>query len=176
MALESEGQGKLESLGFEVLYCGIGKVNATYHLTKRLAKNPDSITQVINLGSAGSHTFPTGKLVAADRFVQRDMDLTGLSFEHGTTPFEDIPPMLQFSRSFDHLEHGICGTGDSFLQGTPPFLVTSLIWRLMHSPKCALWQRYSLCVQNTLPMEQMQAHLMIGKKIQFLPQIHSLSY
>ena len=120
MALESEGQGKLESLGFEVLYCGLGKVNAAYQLTRRLAKTNPPVGRVLNLGSAGSLRFPGGKLVAADRFVQRDMDVTPLGFAIGETPFDHHPPMISFPRYFEHLPHGVCGSGDSFLEGPPP--------------------------------------------------------
>lgn len=120
MALKDEGQGLLENLGFEVLYCGIGKVNATYHLMRRLADISKPVQQVLNLGSAGSHTFPTGALVAADRFVQRDMDLTGLGFDIGHTPYENDPVVISVERYFKHLPHGICGSGDSFLQGISP--------------------------------------------------------
>lgn len=120
MALEDEGQGLLEKLGLEVLYCGIGKVNAAYHLTRRLYDTSKPVRQVINLGSAGSHIFPRGMLVAADRFIQRDMDLTGLGFELGHTPYENDPMMISMNRYFEHLPHGICGSGDSFLQDTCP--------------------------------------------------------
>lgn len=41
MALESEGQGLLELMGYNVLYTGVGKVNATYALTRHLAENPN---------------------------------------------------------------------------------------------------------------------------------------
>jgi adenosylhomocysteine nucleosidase len=121
MALESEGQGRLEKLGCEVLYTGVGKVNAAYTLTRRLHSAPGCpVSCVVNLGSAGSRTFWTGTLVAADRFVQRDMDMTGLGFAHGVTPFEKVPSMLSFPKRFMHLPHAICGSGDSFLQGPPP--------------------------------------------------------
>jgi len=122
MALKEEGQDKIEGLGFEVIYCGVGKVNAAHRLTRRLVgaflqKHP--FPYVLNLGSAGSHSFTKGSLVAADRFVQRDMDVTGLGFAWGETPFEPDPPVIAFSRRFNHLPHGICGSGDSFLQGAP---------------------------------------------------------
>jgi adenosylhomocysteine nucleosidase len=121
MALESEGQGRLEQLGCEVLYTGLGKVNAAYALTRWLrSARGDTVSCVINLGSAGSQTFWTGTLVAADRFVQRDMDMTGLGFAQGVTPFENVPSMLNVPRRFPHLPHGICGSGDTFLQGPPP--------------------------------------------------------
>lgn len=121
MALESEGSKALAALGFEVLCCGVGKVNASYHLTRRLARmQPGEFSYVLNLGSAGSPRFAHDTLVAADHFVQRDMDATGIGFAYGETPFEDAPPMLSFEKQFPQLLHGICGSGDSFLQGPPP--------------------------------------------------------
>jgi adenosylhomocysteine nucleosidase len=122
MALREEGQGRLEQLGHEVLYCGVGKVNAAYRLTRRLASGSarEEYAYVLNLGSAGSRTFNRGSLVAADRFVQRDMDVTALGFAHGETPFESHPSMITFPRIFSTLPHGICGSGDSFLQTAPP--------------------------------------------------------
>jgi len=123
MALEAEGQGKLEALGFDVLYCGVGKVNAAYHLTAKLRDAVNSGTKysyVLNMGSAGSSKFKTGDVVAADKFVQRDMDATGIGFEYGETPFEEGDKVISFSKIFDSLAHGICGSGDSFLQGKPP--------------------------------------------------------
>lgn len=121
MALQNEGQGQLETLGFDVLYCGVGKVNATYHLMRILSK-PDQqqYPYILNMGTAGSHTFNSGTLVAADRFIQRDMDVTGLGFKHGETPFEEGPCVISFSKRFAHLPHGLCGSGDSFLQGPSP--------------------------------------------------------
>src|SRR5665213_390207 len=123
MALKSEGQGLLEPLGFEVLYSGVGKVNAAYHLTRRLHQasvHARDFPYVLNLGSAGSPSFKSGSLVGADRFVQRDMDATGLGFAHGQTPFDSHPPLITFPQIFEHLPHGVCGSGDSFLQGAPP--------------------------------------------------------
>ncbi len=120
MALKDEGQGKLEQLGYEVLYCGVGKVNATYNLTRRLLQNSKPVSYVLNLGSAGSHVFNRGALVAADRFAQRDMDVTGLGFVIGQTPFDNDHHIIQFPKAFAQLPHGLCGSGDSFLQGLCP--------------------------------------------------------
>jgi adenosylhomocysteine nucleosidase len=117
MALELEAQGLFERDGVEVLYTGIGKVNATYVLTRRLAQMRNAgakMPHVINFGTAGSHTFATGSLVACTCFVQRDMDLTALGFAPGTTPFESLPPMLEFPVTLPHLPHGVCSSGDSF--------------------------------------------------------------
>lgn len=119
MALPSESAGLIESLGFEIVYTGIGKVNAAYALTKALMQRPDC-SYVLNLGSAGSRTFARGALVEADRFAQRDMDVTGLGFALGVTPFETETPILSVAPRFAHLPRGLCATGDSFLQGPSP--------------------------------------------------------
>src|SRR4051812_42482712 len=94
MALPEESQGLVEQAGFEVHYTGVGKVNAAYALMRKLAhaqRSGSPVTRVVNLGSAGSPRFNTGNVVAADRFLQRDMDATGLGFRHGETPFDSHP-------------------------------------------------------------------------------------
>jgi adenosylhomocysteine nucleosidase len=117
MALELEAQGLFAAAGIDVLYTGIGKVNAAYALTRRLMelrRAGAEMPRVINLGTAGSHTFKTGSLVACTSFVQRDIDLTALGFPHGTTPYDSLPPMLEFPVTVPHLPHGVCSSGDSF--------------------------------------------------------------
>jgi adenosylhomocysteine nucleosidase len=117
MALELEAQGLFAGAGIEVLYTGIGKVNATYGLTRRLAQiraAGEGTPRVVNFGTAGSHTFATGSLVACTSFVQRDMDVTALGFPAGTTPFDALPPLLEFPVSLPHLPHGVCSSGDAF--------------------------------------------------------------
>lgn len=118
MALEGEGQGKLEALGHEVLYCGVGKVNASYRLAKMLAQG--GISGVLNLGSAGSAVFPRGELVEATSYMQRDIDATGLGFALGETPFDEAPKEIVFPQVFNHLKTGRCSSGDGFLQGLCP--------------------------------------------------------
>ena len=89
-ALEEETNGKLD--GWNVVYTGVGKVNATYELTAelffqmKLSKVPKL---VINFGTAGSREIPIHTLVDCNQFIQRDMDATGLGFFKGQTPFED---------------------------------------------------------------------------------------
>jgi len=123
MALPSESAGLIEALGFDVVYTGLGKVNAAHGLTRALfaakARGKNS-SFVLNLGSAGSHAFARGSLVEATRFAQRDMDVAGLGFPLGATPFEDTPPVLEVARRLPHLPSATCGTGDSFLQGPSP--------------------------------------------------------
>jgi adenosylhomocysteine nucleosidase len=117
MALEIEAQGLFANAGIPVLYTGIGKVNATYALTRRLMelrRLSEEMPRVVNFGTAGSHTFKTGSVVACTSFVQRDIDLTALGFPHGTTPYDSLPPMLEVPVTMPHLPHGMCSSGDSF--------------------------------------------------------------
>ena len=80
-ALEQETQGQLED--YRVLYTGVGKVNATLELTKVLQKAhlhylPKMPELVINYGTAGSRKIKKKQLVDCTKFIQRDMDVTGL--------------------------------------------------------------------------------------------------
>lgn len=122
MALEIESQGLFAAQGLPVLYTGLGKVNAAYRLARALSEHRaahGTLPRVVNFGTAGSPTLPAGSVVACRRFVQRDMDVSGLGFALGTTPFEDIPAMLEFPRLFPELPEGVCGTGDRFETGKP---------------------------------------------------------
>lgn len=105
MALPDESQGRLEALTEDLLYTGVGKVNAAFKLSAELSRRqlqhrlPDL---VLNLGSAGSHQFDLLQLVNCTRFVQQDMDATALGFALGQTPFEpdaelkglQFPPLM----------------------------------------------------------------------------------
>jgi adenosylhomocysteine nucleosidase len=118
MALQLEGQGLFESRGIPVLYCGVGKVNATYALTRRLAEYRHAgrtLPHVVNFGTAGSRRHPAGTALECHAFIQRDMDVSGLGVPLGTTPFDaDIPVRLEFPPVFPQLAPAVCGTGDSF--------------------------------------------------------------
>jgi adenosylhomocysteine nucleosidase len=122
MALEVESQGLFAERDVPVLYTGLGKVNAAYRLARALTEHRakhGGLPQVVNFGTAGSPTLKAGSVVACRRFVQRDMDVTGLGFALGTTPFEDVPPALEFAAMFPGLPEGVCGTGDRFETGKP---------------------------------------------------------
>jgi adenosylhomocysteine nucleosidase len=96
---------------YDVLYTGVGKVNATYNLTKVLIDNDFDL--VINYGTGASKTYKG--LVDCTRFVQRDMDVTPLGFKKGETPFEDEPSMIDFSHIKNPIDKNlICYTGDTF--------------------------------------------------------------
>ncbi len=116
-ALEDEVQGRLENLGAPVLYVGVGKVNAAYHLTQFIYEARASghdIDLVINVGTAGSHVFPTHAVVECSTFVQRDMDVRPLGFKIGETPFDSIFGEIKVARKFKGLPEARCGTGDNF--------------------------------------------------------------
>lgn len=117
MALPQESDGVFEAAGVAVLYTGIGKVNAARALARELARRErDALAPplVVNFGTAGSARHETHRLFACDRFVQRDMDVRGLGFDLGVTPFEDVPACIEFPPTFTGLPRAVCGSGDSF--------------------------------------------------------------
>ena len=109
-ALESEA-GELFS-NYRKVFTGIGKVGATYALSKAIADRRPQL--IVNLGSAGSARFSRGTIVCCRKFVQRDMDVRGLGFDRYQTPLSNTPVVLEYGLSLDGLTEGICGSGDSF--------------------------------------------------------------
>jgi adenosylhomocysteine nucleosidase len=116
MALELEEQGRFRAAGVEPLFTGVGKVNAAYRLTRRLAEERALGRKpiVVNFGTAGSRRHGAGAVVACRHFVQRDMDVAELGFPHGQTPFEEVPRELEFPEFFKVLPHARCATADRF--------------------------------------------------------------
>ncbi len=122
--LEQETVGELED--WNVLYTGVGKVNATFKLTQKLQINrslPPMPKLVINYGTAGSRRSPIGELVDCTKFIQRDMDVTGLGFMKHQTPYESPNDMVirYMSEPPSPLFNPIgknytCGTGDNFVE------------------------------------------------------------
>ena len=126
-ALEQEVNGELDDYlpdPRQIIYTGVGKVNATGQLTERLHSShlhylPLMPRLVINYGTAGSRELPIGELVDCTKFIQRDMDVTGLGFMKTQTPFEQEVPIIL---DYDHVKFNPigkklrCGTGDNFVQ------------------------------------------------------------
>ena len=126
-ALKQEVNGELDDYlpdPRQLIYTGVGKVNATGQLTERLHSShlhylPPMPKLVINYGTAGSRELPIGELVDCTKFVQRDMDVRGLGFMKTQTPFEKEVPMIL---DCDHIQFNPigkklrCGTGDNFVQ------------------------------------------------------------
>ena len=118
-ALEIETQNQLKD--YEVLYTGVGKVNATFELTRKFGKYGSYIPydMVINYGTAGSRKIKKKTLVDCTKFIQRDMDVTGLGFMRGETPFEQDPPFViqQQNIEFNPIgRNATCGSGDNFAE------------------------------------------------------------
>ena len=122
MALDMENvDNRLADYG-EVVYTGVGKVNAALVLTRALALRQQDghlPARVINLGSAGAHQRSTGSVVACTRFIQRDMDVTPLGVPLGQTPFEPDSDWLDCPLPSDWQQLGLieatCYTGDQFV-------------------------------------------------------------
>ena len=103
---------------WRIAYTGVGKVNAA--LTAEREINKEKPDRIINFGTAGSLTPHLQGIVEVSRFYQRDMDVRGLGFALGQTPFEDNAPI-------DNGRKGLsCGSGDSFVMATPE-LKTDLV-------------------------------------------------
>jgi adenosylhomocysteine nucleosidase len=109
-ALESEAADEFRD--YKTLITGIGKVNATYALTKHLLQAKPSL--IVNLGSAGSSQFKKGEVVCCSKFIQRDMDVRGLGFQEYETPYSNLPVLLEYGIILPGLQQGICGSGDTF--------------------------------------------------------------
>jgi adenosylhomocysteine nucleosidase len=109
-ALPSEAAEVFE--GYNIVFTGIGKVNAAYELTKAIQNKRPSL--IVNLGSAGSNEFDKGTVVCCTSFVQRDMDVRGLGYALFETPLSGLPPVLEYGLLMDKLPEGVCGTGDTF--------------------------------------------------------------
>ena len=103
--------------GVELVYTGVGKVNAAISATQTLLNlNPRS-TVVLNYGSAGSSAHPIHALVRCKRFQQADMDARPLTTQVGHTPFDDLlyPHIEKDILVFDN-DGALCTTQDTFQQ------------------------------------------------------------
>jgi adenosylhomocysteine nucleosidase len=92
--------------GWIKIYTGVGKINATYSLTKAILKhNPNKI---INFGTAGGINIKKHSFVKINKFIQLDMKCNQLSINTYSTPFEE-------DLGFIGSEGIICGTSDTFI-------------------------------------------------------------
>ncbi|MDA7770536.1 5'-methylthioadenosine/S-adenosylhomocysteine nucleosidase [Candidatus Pelagibacter sp.] len=99
---------KEETIGLNYFnHSGVGKINATYNTLKLINVHKPQI--VINYGTAGAINTKLRGIVECTKFYQRDMDVRGLDFELGETPFDSIKEIITSENGFS------CGTGDSFV-------------------------------------------------------------
>ena len=117
VALKEELPGNLLP-EFNIEYCGVGKINATYKALEIISKYEPKL--IINFGTAGSLRKNLFGLHEVSHFFQRDMDATALGFKIGVTPFEERS-VIDFGRT------GLsCSSGDNFVS-SPPELKTDLV-------------------------------------------------
>ena len=103
---------------FNIEYCGVGKINATYKALEIISKYEPKL--IINFGTAGSLRKNLFGLHEVSHFFQRDMDARALGFKIGVTPFEERS-VIDFGRT------GLsCSSGDNFVS-SPPELKTDLV-------------------------------------------------
>ncbi len=114
-ALKAEAGSCFDSAAAPILYTGLGKINAAWGLTRALARHRPAL--VLGFGTVGSPRLPTHALVECTRFVQRDMDVRPLGVPLGTTPFDDLPAVLEVPRRWPALPEATCGSADHFVAG-----------------------------------------------------------
>ena len=116
-ALDSELDVTRAPQGFRVVFTGVGKINTTIAtLAAIVAEKPKLI---VNYGTAGKLNSALHGLVEIADVIQRDMNAEPLA-PRGTTPY---------ATELDRLSSGhgdvICGTGDSFVTASDPWLIAN---------------------------------------------------
>ena len=118
-ALDAELDTARAPDGVDVLFTGVGKINTT--IATLLAVQAKQPSLVINYGTAGKITEKLRGLVEVAHVIQRDMNAEPLA-PRGTTPY---------ATELDRLSSGygnvICGTGDSFVTASDPWLTANRV-------------------------------------------------
>lgn len=112
-ALESELKREALPSGVEIVYTGIGKINAT--ITSIKAINQYSPKRILNFGTAGKIKPELHGLLEIGKVIQRDMQAEPLA-PRGSTPFCVRPQEYLSTGQF------VCGSGDSFVTAHDPWL------------------------------------------------------
>ena len=113
VALESELPKELVPPNVSIYYTGVGKVNAAIKATEVLSGLlPNFNATILNYGSAGSKTIPTGILARCKYFIQHDMN-TPFAPNH-ETPFDNLlyPEIKEAAIEFG--SGYVCRTQDKF--------------------------------------------------------------
>lgn len=112
-ALESELKREALPSGVEIVYSGVGKINAA--ITSIKAIHQYSPKRILNFGTAGKIKTELQGLLEIGKVIQRDMDAEPLA-PRGSTPFCARPQEYVSTGRF------ICGSGDSFVTASDPWL------------------------------------------------------
>jgi adenosylhomocysteine nucleosidase len=101
-----------EEFESQILYTGVGKINATRALMEHALHLKNWNYSVVNYGTAAKvcPKVEVGKLYEVTNFIQRDMDVTPLGFQNYETPWGN----RNISFLTTTLDGISCGTGDSF--------------------------------------------------------------
>jgi len=113
-ALESELKRDVLPAGVEIIYSGLGKINAALASIKAI--DQFSPRKIINFGTAGKINPKLEGLLEIGKVIQRDMMAEPLA-PRGKTPFCNKP-----SEYFSSGKH-VCGSGDSFVTTTDLWLL-----------------------------------------------------
>lgn len=98
-----------EYQGWVKIYTGVGKINATYNLTKAIEKYKPK--KVINFGTAGGVNLAKHQFVKIGKFYQIDMNCNNFTHLSYATPFEKDYGFIG--------EEGVrLGTSDTFITNT----------------------------------------------------------
>ena len=115
-ALESELDKDALPNGVNIVYSGIGKINATAASIRAIQEFQPK--QIVNFGTVGKINPSLEGLLQIGKVLQRDMMAIPLA-PRGQTPFCSKPSEY-LSIGGDH----ICGTGDSFVIAHDPWLLS----------------------------------------------------
>ena len=117
-ALESEFFTD-ENFGQEIVYSGVGKINAARTITEQILKHRPDL--VINVGTAGS-LLPDlkGTFVVRDA-IESDMSAEPLALR-GSTPFDSTSALLS-----SDMGTARCATGDRFITQVDPWLTENSV-------------------------------------------------
>lgn len=122
VALDIEFPMSMAPKGYNVVYTGIGKVNAAMTVARYLTTNPHVHT-VYNYGTAGAEDDSVaGELLEVNALVERDMDLTPLGLPPYVTEENQVPYLFTSNRDTEI----ICGTGDSFARPQLPYHIVDM--------------------------------------------------
>lgn len=114
-ALASELHATTAPAGVEVIFTGVGKVNAAATTTAAILQHRPQL--IVNFGTAGKVNAQVDGLLEIASVIQRDMLAMPLS-PRGVTPLSDEPASYASGHG-----NAVCGTGDSFVSAVDPWLV-----------------------------------------------------
>ena len=127
-SLSDSDKQRLDDNNIEIVYTGIGKINATRAVTDLCVRNEYEFVQplrgkkdlhIVNVGCAGSHTTGVRTLIQPNTFIQRDMDARQFNYKQYRTPEQKkwiIDSEKGNFHCFDWLDPDlsvVCATGDN---------------------------------------------------------------